>query len=414
MRRKGKLNDKRIAQCKDAGRYGDGHGLWLQIRPGAQPGTLRRSWLLRYELNGKERWLGLGPLHTVDLKEARERARKARLQLLDGIDPLQARAEQKAAQALAAAKAITFEAAARQYFSEHAGKWRNTKHAKQFLSTLQTYAFPIIGKLPVAAIDTGLVLRVLKPIWPAKTETANRVRGRIESVLDWATVHSYRSGDNPARWKGHLAEALPARGKIQQVEHHAALPFADIPTFMSLLAQREGVAARALEFTILTAARTGEVIGAIWDEIDLKAKTWTVSAGRMKGSREHRVPLSDRALEILRSAPRMDANPFVFLGAGQRGISNMAMAAVLKRMGRADLTVHGMRSTFRDWAAERTSFPNFVVEMALAHVVGNKVEGAYRRGDLFEKRRRLMNEWTRYCSRPATRGEVVPLKFSTN
>jgi integrase len=253
----------------------------------------------------------------------------------------------------------------------------------------------------VAAIDTGLVLKCIEPIWQQKTETASRVRGRIESVLDWATVRGYRTGDNPARWKGHLAEVLPARSQIQKPNHHAALPFAEVPEFVAALTKREGVAARALEFTILTAARTGEVIGARWEEIDTAAKLWTVPAGRIKGGREHRVPLSDRVLDVLRALPTERGNDFVFIG------PNMALAAVLKRMARDDITVHGFRSTFRDWAAERTNYPNHVVEMALAHVVGNKVEAAYRRGDLFDKRRRLMGEWARYCTTPLAKGNNV-------
>jgi integrase len=388
------LTTKRIAKLTKAGRYGDGHGLCLQVTPSGV-----KSWLLRFERNGRERWMGLGPLHTIDLQEARERARKARQQLIDGIDPLTAREAERAERALEAARTITFEKAAQAYFDTHERKWRNRKHAAQFLSTLKTYAFPKIGALPVAAIDTGLVLKVIEPIWGDVTETASRVRSRIESVLDWATVRGYRTGDNPARWRGHLSEVLPARGQIQKTNHHAALPFADLPEFLAVLRQRDGVAARALEFTILTAARTGEAIGATWDEIDLKAKVWTVPAGRIKGGREHRVALSDRALEILHALPRERNNSFVFIGPRKGGLSNMAMASVLGRMGRADITVHGFRSTFRDWAAERTNYPNHVVEMALAHVIGDKVEAAYRRGHLFAKRVRLMSEWSRYCGR---------------
>jgi integrase len=397
------LTTKRVARLKKPGRYADGHGLYLQVMS-----PTNRSWLLRYDRNGRgERWMGLGPLHTIDLKEARERARKARQQLLDGIDPLDARKEQRAAQALAAARALTFEQASRQYFDQHERKWRNDKHRAQFLSTLQTYAFPRIGRLSVADIDTGLVLKVLEPIWPDKTETANRVRGRIEAVLDWATVRGYRTGDNPARWRGHLDNVLPARGQLQKVNHHAALPFNNLSEFMAALAEREGIAARALEFTILTAARTGEVIGATWDEIDLKEKVWTVPAGRIKGGREHRVPLSAPALEILKALPREENNPFVFIGPRACGLSNMAMASVLSRMGR-DETVHGFRSTFRDWAAERTAYPNHVVEMALAHVVGDKVEAAYRRGDLFAKRARLMADWAKFCAtKPAAASSKV-------
>jgi integrase len=400
------LTEKKIAKLKEPGRYGDGHGLYLQVQSRSN-----RSWLLRYERNGRgERWMGLGPLHTIDLREARERARKARQQLLDGMDPLDARKAQRAARALEAARTITFEAAAQAYFDAHERSWKNAKHRAQFVSTLQTYAYPKIGKLPVAAIDVGLVLKVIEPIWQDKTETANRVRGRIEAVLDWATVRGYRAGDNPARWKGYIENVLPSRGKIQKTNHHAALPFIDLPEFMTALGQRDGVAGRALEFTILTTARTGEVIGATWDEIDLKEKTWTVPAGRMKASKEHRVPLSSRAIEILQALPRERNNRFVFIGPRKGGLSNMAMAALLGRMGRDDITVHGFRSTFRDWAAERTSYPNHVVEMALAHVVGDKVEAAYRRGDLYDKRTRLMADWTRFCrTKPASGAKIIRL-----
>jgi integrase len=406
------LTTKSIAKLKKPGRYGDGHGLYLQVMS-----PTNRSWLLRYDRNGRgERWMGLGPLHTIDLNEARERARKARQQFLDGIDPLDARAAERTQRALEAARTITFEKAAQAYFDAHERKWRNRKHAAQFLSTLKTYAFPKIGSLPVAVIDVSLVLKVIEPIWQEKTETANRVRGRIEAVLDWATVRGYRAGDNPARWKGYIENVLPSRSAIQKPIHHAALPFDDLPEFMAALQQREGIAARALEFTILIASRTGEVVGATWDEIDLNEKTWTIPAGRIKGGREHRVPLSDRALEILRALPHEKNNPFVFIGPRKGGLSNMGMASVLSRMGRNDITVHGFRSTFRDWAAERTNYPNHVVEMALAHVVGDKVEAAYRRADLFEKRRKLMSDWTKFCStKPAaTSAKVLLLRKSAH
>jgi len=342
--------------------------------------------------------MGLGPLHTVSLQEARERARKARQQLLDGLDPLEARRVERTKAALEAAKAVTFEEAAIAYFAARQASWNNAKHRAQFLATLREYVFPKLGKLAVADIDLGSLLAVLEPIWPTKTETASRVRGRIEAILDWATVRKLRSGDNPARWRGHLEHVLPARARLAKPKHHAALPYAEIPTFMAAVRKRDGIAARALEFVILTAARTGEVIGARWSEIDLDEQVWKVPADRMKASREHRVPLSDRAIEILQAIPREAKNPFVFIGPRRGGLSNMAMAAVLKRMNREDITVHGFRSTFRDWAAERTNYQNHIVEMALAHVVGNKVEAAYRRGDLFNKRRRLMAEWTEFCA----------------
>jgi integrase len=265
--------------------------------------------------------------------------------------------------------------------------------------------------LSVSAIDTGLVLKALEPIWLTKTETASRVRNRIEAVLDWATVRGYRAGDNPARWKGHLAEVLPARNAVTKVAHHAAMPIDELPAFMVELREVNGVAARALEFCILTAARTGEVIGARWEEIDLAAATWTVSAGRMKGGREHRSPLSSRAVELLRSLPREDGNPFVFIGrrAGA-GFSDLALANVLKRMERADITVHGFRSTFRDWAAERTNFQNHIIEMALAHRISSQVEAAYRRGDLLAKRKQLMEAWTGFCVGSPAIGTVALLR----
>ena len=401
------LNAKRIAILSKPGRYRDPdtRGLYLQV---GRTGT--KSWLLRYELNGRERFHGLGSCEDFTLKEARERARAARQKISDGIDPIDAKRAERAAKAVEAARILTFQDAARHYFDQHERKWKNAKHRAQFLSTLATYVFPKIGKLPIAEIDTGQVLRVLEPIWHDKTETANRVRGRIESILDWATVREYRSGVNPARWRGHLGEVLPARSSIAKTEHHPALAYAAMPEFMAALRMREGVAARALEFTILTGARTGETIGAEWSEIDLAANVWTVPAGRMKASKEHRVPLSDHAIDILSALPREKGNPFVFIGPRARGLSNMAMASVLKRMERNDITVHGFRSSFRDWAAERTNYPNHVVEQALAHVIGNKVEAAYRRGDLLDRRQRLMEDWARFCMSPAPKSEVVALR----
>lgn len=396
------MTKKRIAKAKTAGRYGDGHGLSLQVTASGV-----KSWLFRYERNGRERWMGLGPLHTVSLAEARERARKARLQLLDGTDPLAARKAARAAQALEAAKTLTFAECAQRYFDQHESKWRNAKHAKQYMATLKTYAFPVMGRLPVAEIDTGRVLAAIEPIWKTKPETASRTRGRIESVLDWATVRGYRTGDNPARWKGHLREVLPALSQIAKPQHFAALPFTDVPEFVAALREREGIAARALEFLILTAGRSGEVIGATWPEIDLKNKLWTIPADRMKAQREHRVPLSDAAMAVLKDLPR-EAD-YVFPGSRKGGpISSTAMAQLLARMESSDCTIHGFRSSFHDWCSERTNFPNQVIEMALAHQIGDKVEAAYRRGDLLEKRRRLMQDWARYCAtKPVEAGNKV-------
>jgi integrase len=392
------LTVKQIAKLTEPGRYRDERGLYLQVMS-----PTNRSWLLRFERDGRERWMGLGSAKTFTLEEARERARDARKLLADGIDPLEAKRASRAARALASAKVLTFKQAAERYFEDHSRKWSNPKHRAQFTSTLESYVYPHIGDLPVATLDTALMLKVLEAknggserFWTAVPETASRVRRRIEWVLDWAAVRGYRTGDNPARWKGHLDQVLPATTELRETKHHPSLPYTDTPLFMAELANREGIGARALEFAILTAARTGEVIGATWGEIDLTTNTWVVPKDRMKARREHRVPLSPAASALLEKLPR--EGDFVFPG-GRKGtpISNMAMTTVLRRMERAGITVHGFRSTFRDWAAETTGYPNHVVEMALAHVIANKVEAAYRRGDLFEKRRRLMADWARYC-----------------
>ncbi len=401
------------------GRYFDGDGLYLVI---ASPTAA--YWERRYELNGAPHWMGLGRAKHFSLAEARDRNRAISQLLTDGIDPLARRREEAARRKAETLKALTFAEAAAAYFEQHQAKWKNAKHRAQFLSSLQEYVFPIIGGQPVSAIDTPLVLKVLERkvaaergypagrFWDARPETASRVRGRIENVLDFATVRGYRSGDNPARWRGHLDNVLPSRGQVAKVEHHAALPYAELPAFLAALREREGSAAAALLFTILTAARTGETIGARWSEVDLKTGIWTIPAGRMKMSREHRVPLSAAAKELLGNLYREQNNEFIFIGPRSDGLSNAAMTAVLKRMGRNDITVHGFRSTFHDWAAETTAFPNEVTEMALAHAIGNKTEAAYRRGDLLDKRRKLMEAWAKFCTtaKPAAAGTVVPLR----
>jgi integrase len=349
------------------------------------------------------------------LSDARAKASECRRLCHEGIDPIDARKAARADAALEAAKALTFKHAATAYIASHRAGWRNAKHAAQWESTLASYVEPVFGSVSVQAIDTGLVLKALEPIWKSKPETASRVRGRVEAILDWAKVRGYRDGDNPARWRGHLDKLLPKRSRVRAVKHHAALPYAELPDFLAALRAQDGIAARALEFTILTAARTGEAIGTKPEEIDTGDKVWTVPAERMKAKKEHRVPLSARVLAIVdeMNENRPASNEFLFPG-GKRGkpLSNMAMTTVLRRMGRGDLTVHGFRSTFRDWAAERTGYPREVVEMALAHAIGDKVEAAYRRGDLFEKRRRLMAEWARYCgtSRGADQPKVVALR----
>ena len=307
-------------------------------------------------------------------------------------------ASKRAQVLLAAAATITFRECAKRYIEAHSQGWRNGKHRQQWRNTLETYAYPVIGDLPVAAIDTGLIMQIIEPLWTTKTETASRLRGRIEIILDWATARNYRTGENAARRRGHLDKLLPNRSKVAPVNHHDALPYAELPAFMQKLRRQAGIAPQCLEFTILMAARTGEAIGARWSEIDLGARTWKVPAERMKGGKEHTVPLSNRATEILAALPRSGSDVVFENGRAGHPISNMAMTMTLRRMGRDDITVHGFRSTFRDWAAEQTHHQNHVVEMALAHTIGDKVEAAYRRGELLAKRRELMTDWASYCT----------------
>lgn len=401
-----KLTALAVNRAKEPGYYGDGGGLYLQV---SKTGT--KSWIFRYVRAGKERQMGLGPLHTISLAQAREHARKCRSMLLAGEDPLELRRAQQLEETLERAKTITFDYCAKAYIDAHRGSWKNAKHAAQWESTMATYASPIIGNLPVASIDTALVVKVLQPIWEEKTETATRVRSRIENILDWATVSHFRTGDNPARWRGHLDNLLADPSRVARVAHHAALPWQEIGNFMVDLRQREGTSARAVEFAILTAARSGEVRGARWSEVDLDAAIWTVPAERMKAGREHRVPLSTAALALLKAMP--DVGEHIF--PGQRGdapLSDMSLTAVLRRMGRNDVTVHGFRSTFRDWCAESVgnSFPREVCEHALAHSLPDKVEAAYRRGDLIEKRKVLMQVWADYCNKIQVRADVTPLR----
>jgi integrase len=401
-----RLTAIKVAKITRPGRYGDGGGLVLQVSK-----WRTKAWLFRFERDGSERQMGLGPVSTLSLAEARERARECRKILLDGRDPIEARNADRMQRRIATARAVTFKECAGRYIAAHEASWRNKKHREQWKSTLARYAYPTVGDLSVAELDTALIVKILEPIWMTKPETAARVRGRIEKVLDWATVRAFRGGDNPARWRGHLDKLLPAPDKVRAVKHHPALPYAEIPTFMSDLRSRAGISARALELAILTAVRTGEVIGARWSEFDITARVWTTPAERMKRGREHRVPLSDRAIAILHALPReSDGDGFVFIGArADRPLSNMAMLELMRGI-RPGYVPHGCRSTFRDWAAERTNYPNHVVEMALAHVVGDKVEAAYRRGDLFDKRRRLMADWARYCARPAAVADVLPME----
>jgi integrase len=425
------------------GRGGGGvPGLYLQCRTTNDGKSKSKSWLLRYEMHGRERWMGLGSESKVSLEQARDRAREAHKQLYDGIDPIDDRRTTRERQRTEAldkiARTRTFEEAAERYYEFHSKKWHNAKHSAQFLSSLKAYAYPTIGKTAVGSVNREMVLRILEPIWSTKNETASRVRSRIENVLDYAKTQGWRSGENPAAWSGNLKHALAAPGQIKDVENQPALPWDELPAFMVELRKRHGVAARGLELTILCASRTGEIIGARWDEFDFDKRVWTVPAERMgkqkkkKGKKKpHEVPLSDRAVAILEDLPR--EGDFVFPGgvAGQ-AISNMAMAAVIKRMNKENdkaglskwidpklnraIVPHGFRSTFRDWAAETTNYPNHVVEKALAHVIGDKVEAAYRRGGLIAKRKQLMDTWAKYCASPPRSKEssksenVVPMR----
>jgi integrase len=387
-----KLSAREAATLTIPGRHSDGGGLYLSISPSGA-----RSWVFIWKLAGKRREMGLGSLREVPLAKARQRAAEARQLLADGVDPLASRVK---------AKVMTFGEAADALIESMSPSWRNEVHRAQWTMTLTVYCEPLRSK-SVADIGTEDVLKVLLPLWATRTETASRLRGRIERVMDFARARGQRSGENPARWRGHLSAILPKRAKLTR-GHHRAMLFDEVPAFVASLREREGIAPRALEFVILTAARSGEVLGAQWDEFDLEARVWTVPAARMKGGREHRVPLSARVVEMLRGMEQMRFSEYVFPGA-RRGhpLSAMSLKMVLHRM-KVDTTVHGFRSAFRDWAGERTTFPREVAEAALAHLVGDAVERAYRRGDALEKRRHLMDAWAAFCE-PKERGSVVSI-----
>jgi integrase len=409
-----RLKQKQIAHARpDKGRraimLADGGNLYLQATIGRN-GSINRSWVFRFELDAKRHDMGLGPTHTLPLAHARARALELRQQIKAGIDPLDAKREAKAARLAAKAqqaKAVTFKQCAEMYLSVHADRWKNPKHRAQWQSTLKTYAFPVIGDLAVADIEESHLLKILQPIWKKIPETASRLRARIENVLGYATASKFRHGDNPARWRGHLKTLLG--GAPKEVEHHAALPFLEAPDFMAELRKRDSTSARALEFLILTATRTKEVIGARWSEINLKGKEWTIPSGRMKAGVEHRVPLCDRAVEILKTLPHRGVH--VFANGGGHSLSNMALLELLRGI-RPGLTVHGFRSMFRDWCAERTNYPNHIAEKALAHKIPDKVEAAYRRGELFTKRTNMMKQWGAFLAKPlpASGATVTPLR----
>jgi integrase len=354
-----------------------------------------KSWILRYQVGKKRRDMGLGGYPDVTLAGAREAARAARAKLAQGIDPIADGRERRSALLAAQATSITFSKAADRYIAAHEASWKNPKHAQQWRNTIATYANAKIGGLLIQDVGLAHVLGIIEPIWREKTETASRVRNRIELVLDWATAHGFRSGPNPARWKGHLDKVLPPPAKVAKKAHHRAIHYRDASAFIGNLRMQEGVGARALEFAILTAARSGEVRGAVWSEFDDSTATWTIPASRMKAGKEHRVPLSAAAVAIVKKQRENSLSDVVFPGQSNGPLSDMTLSAVLRRM-KVDAVPHGFRSTFRDWSAECTDYPNEVGEMALAHAVADKVEAAYRRGDLFDKRRQMMEDWAAF------------------
>lgn len=381
-------------------------GLALHVTtPGA------RSWIFRVVIGGKRREMGLGNYPGVTLAMAREKAREARELIRQGIDPIERQRAAQSALRAAVAAALTFKECAAKYIDAHEAGWKNVKHGQQWRNTLAQYAYPQMGDLLVRDVGLSHVLATLEPIWRTKTETASRLRGRIELVLDWAKARGYRDGPNPAQWRGHLDKLLPAPGKVARADHHPALPVPEVGAFMARLREAEGMGALALQFAILTATRSGEVRGATWAEIDRAAKVWTIPAGRMKAGKEHRIPLSSAALAVLTKVgtlPKVAGSDPVFPAPRGGQLSDMTLSAVLRRM-KVPAVPHGFRSTFRDWSAERTSYPNEVCEMALAHAIGDKVEAAYRRGDLFEKRRLMMEEWAGFLARVERPAKVIDL-----
>ena len=422
-----KLTPLWVSKVKKPGYYGDGGCLWLQVSISGS-----KSWIFRFTINRKQREMGLGALNTVSLSEARAKSRDLRSMLQEGVDPLANREETKQAEALAKARTMTFDQCAKEYIETHRSGWKNTKHAGQWESTIATYASPVFGSFPVSEVDTSLLVKVLSPIWKDKTETAKRLRGRIERILGWATTSGFRQGENPARWRGHFENLLAEPSKIQIVKHHPSLPWKEIPNFMTALSEQKGIAARALELLIFTATRTSETLEMTWDELNLEAGVWVIPAERMKEKVEHEIPLSTQAIDLLSAIPRI--SKFVFTGTKYDScLSDMSLTAVLKRMHNKSIkdggkgwidpkqdnrriTSHGFRSSFRMWGAESVShsFSREVIEFALSHKLPNKVESAYQRGTVFEKRIPLMQSWSDYCSKSQASATVSPIRLAVN
>lgn len=403
----GSLSAKKIEHLKKVGYHADGDNLYLQVTS-----SNAKSWIFRFSFDGKRREMGIGPYPEITLEKARESAIELRRLVKAGVDPIEQRKADQAAKRAERNNAVVFAYCAKQYIESHRHGWKNVKHAQQWTNTLEQYAYPVIGEALIRDVDTALIMRVLQPIWLTKNETAGRLRGRLENILDWAAVQGFRAVENPARWKGHLDNLLASPGKVQKNNHFKALPYSEINPLIMALRTNGSVSAKALEFLILTAARTGEIIGARWNEIDFDNQLWTVPADRMKAGREHRIPLSGRAFEIVKELQALKTNDAIFPGRSKGGfLSNAAMDKLLQQTLGIDATVHGMRSTFRDWASERTAYPHEVCEMALAHTIRNQAEAAYRRGDLIEKRRNLMEDWLKFCNTAAdSTGAVIPFK----
>ncbi len=421
-----KLTAKEVEKKTKPGLYGDGGGLTLQI---TKAGV--KSWLYRYMIKGKAYGMGLGPAHTITLADARQKAAEARKLVIEGINPLEAKRQRQLDAEMVKARLMTFDQCASAYIEAHRASWRNVKHADQWTNTIATYVSPLIGPMPVEQIDTAMVVKVLtqpddkgQQFWQVKNETATRVRGRIESILGWATTSGFRSGENPARWKGHLENLLATISRAQRIKNHPSLAWERMGAFVHDLRQRDGVAARAVEFAILTASRSGEVRGACWSEIDLAAKVWTIPASRMKAKREHEVPLSTEAVALLKRLTKSDATGLIFTGTKGQALSDMSLTAVIRRMNSEarnwtdkdgnTITMHGFRSTFRMWAAESTNYPREVAEHALAHQLPDAVERAYQRGTQFTKRAAMMSEWAKFCGTIRRESsQVVPINRAT-